>query len=244
MTQHQIHQEVERRIGVVTFDHATRHNCFTDAALSDLVDALEAVAAIPEVMVIRLEMAGPTFCSGWDTRSFGELATHPAETIEQNLRNNDDKLRRIRNLPVPVVAAVRGQAAGFGVGLLASIQLPIVAADATATLPEVAYGISPAGVLKTVLDRLPIPVARHMVLTGSRITANQLLNWGLAAEVAPPAELDDAVTATVASIAEAPGDVIRTITDSISACTTTDSDAPAYAAAARSIVALNSGAAL
>lgn len=238
MTQHQIRHQARGRVGVVSFDHSARHNCFTEAALADLVAELEAAAEAPGVALVRLEMAGQTFCSGWDTREFSALSTRSPAEVEDSLRENDRQLARIRNLPVPVVAAVRGHTVGFGVGLLASIHLPIMADDATASLPEVAYGISPGGVLTTILDLVPAPAAHRMLLTGDRVDAAALLAWGLVAEVVPPSALETTVAATVEQMHAFPGPVLRTVMSSIGECSKTGTSTPAYAAAARSIVAL------
>lgn len=241
MSQHEIHSETRGALGTVRFDHSVRHNCFTEAALADLVAALERTAAAPAVAVIELSMAGPTFCSGWDTREFAALAQRSPAELEASLRASDAALARIRALPVPVVAAVRGQVTGFGVGLLASLHLAVLADDATAALPEIAYGISPAGILATLLDRLPVAPAQRMLLTGLPVTAAELHAWGLVAEVAPAAALEEAVARITSRLTAYPGAITRTVLQSIGACTATGTSDPAYAAAVQTLGSLGAG---
>src|SRR5690606_14219040 len=107
--------------------------------------ALASSAASPDCSVIRLDMVGANFCSGWDTASFGDLTGSSVEDVAARLRASDEHLQRIRQLPVPVVSGVRGKVIGFGIGLLASIHLPVIAHEARLTLPEVRFGFAPAG---------------------------------------------------------------------------------------------------
>ncbi|CAM3265360.1 enoyl-CoA hydratase/isomerase family protein [Nocardioides dubius] len=241
MSQHEIHSATHGPLGEVRFDHSGRHNCFTEAALADLVAELERVAADPAVSAIRLTMAGPTFCSGWDTREFAALAQRSGAELEASLRASDAALERIKTLPVPVIAAVRGQVTGFGVGLLASLHLAVLADDTTAALPEIAYGISPAGILGTLLDRLPIAAAQRMLLTGLPVTATELHAWGLAAQVVPEARLDATVAETVERLTGYPGGITRTVLQAIQACSATGTSDPAYAAAVQTLGSLGAG---
>ena len=236
MTDHRVTVETAGRTATVRFDRADRANCFTAPALDDLVVALEAAAATPPVSVVRLEMAGRHFCAGWDTREFGRLADGSAAEIEAALAVNDDRLDRIRHLPVPVVAAVRGRVAGFGAGLLASLHLPVAADDASLTLPEVGFGISPAGVLHALLQRLPRTAVNLLVLSGDVADADDLLRWGLVATVRPAELLDGEVTRLVDRLAAHPGDVVRTIAAATRAVAEQGTAAAAYAAAAHSIL--------
>jgi methylglutaconyl-CoA hydratase len=236
---HEVRTSVSAGVGRVVFDRSALGNAFTDGLLRDLLDALEGAAARDDVTVVRLEAAGRHFCAGWDTATFGDLARETEEAVAARLRENDDRLARLRDLPVPVVAAVRGRVAGFGAGLLAAVHLPVAASDATLAMPEVAHGICPGGVLHTLLGRLPRPAVELLVLTGHPAPAGDLLRWGLVAEVVAPDDLDARTDALAAAVAAQPAAVVRAARAATTAVLATGSPDPAYAAAAASVTRLS-----
>lgn len=226
------------QVASVAFDHAARRNSFTEEGLADLVEALEEAASRPATCVVRLVMAGPHFCAGWDTRDFGRLRSAPAGEVEESLRANDRQLARIRDLPVPVVTAVHGRVAGFGVGLLAHLHLAVAAVDASLALPEAGFGISPGGVLHTLLQRAPRPAVELLALSGTPVDAAAMLQWGLVAAVADGRGADGADTLAdgiVASLAKQPPGIVRRIHAATAATLAAGTADPAYAAAAASI---------
>lgn len=231
-------------VAEVTHDGSARGNAFTTPALVALVEALEAAAARPDVAVVHLVMAGRHFSTGWDTTTFPALAALAAQdesAVAADLRANDALVSRVRDLPVPVVAAVRGRVAGFGAGLLAAVHVPVAAHDVTLALPEIGFGICPGGVLHTVLTRVPRPAADLLVLSGEAVDADDLLRWGLVAQVVPADSLDERVAGLVARIAGHPGDVVRRVRAATLATLAAGTPEPAYDAAAASVAAMRSG---
>ncbi|MEE3128841.1 MAG: enoyl-CoA hydratase/isomerase family protein [Actinomycetota bacterium] len=222
---------------VVVYDHADRGNSLDQPRLESLVDALEQAAGQPGCRVIHLEMAGPHFCGGWDTRTFSGMAGAEPATIAADLRASDETLDRIRRLPVPVVAGVRGRVIGFGVGLLSAIHLPIAATGARASLPEATFGFAPAGVGHLVATTLPRAHAYALLTAGSTASAEDLHRWGLVSQVVPDGELDSAVAATVAGLAALPEGASRAVTAVIESSRSTGRPDGAYQISARSIAA-------
>ncbi|WP_433222125.1 enoyl-CoA hydratase/isomerase family protein [Dactylosporangium sp. CS-047395] len=228
-------REHDGRVARVRFDNAGRGNAFDDAALRELVAAMESAAAEPGCAVVRLDMAGRHFCGGWDTSSFAGLGAATTESVAAGLRDSDAQLGRIRDLPVPVVAAVRGRVIGFGAGLLAALHLPIAGRQARLSLPEVRFGFAPAGVGFTIAHRLPRPHA-YALLTGvTEATAEQLLGWGLVARVVADDDLEAEVDAVVAGLAAVPGDTLRGVVGVVEASLATGSPERAYQISAATI---------
>ncbi|MGB0099010.1 MAG: enoyl-CoA hydratase/isomerase family protein [Nocardioides sp.] len=235
MADHSVHTSSGDGVARVEFDNATRGNCFTEDALADLVAALEEAAARPETSAVRLVMAGRHFSAGWDTADFARLrAASPAE-VSASLRANDRQLARIRDLPVPVVTSVHGRVAGFGVGLLAHVHVPVSSHDATLALPEAAFGICPGGVLHTLLHTVPRPAVELLALSGAHADATDMLQWGLVASIAPPDRADERADEIAAAIAAQPPGIARRIHAATAATLEAASPEPAYAAAAASI---------
>lgn len=229
-------QTADGRLARVTYDHSHRGNCIDQPRLAELVATLEAAAADPRCSVIRLEMTGPQFCSGWDVGSFDELTVAGPEAIAEKLRESDALLDRIRGLPVPVVSPVRGKVIGFGAGLLSALHLPIAASDVVLSLPEVRYGFAPAGLGHTIAQALPRPRA-YSLLTGETATAQQLLDWGLVAKVVTAADVDADADQLCGELASLPGTVLRGVVEVVESSLSTGKPDSAYLIAARTIVA-------
>ncbi|MFY1699837.1 MULTISPECIES: enoyl-CoA hydratase/isomerase family protein [unclassified Solwaraspora] len=225
------------RLIQVRYDNAARGNCLDDATLGELVRALEAAAADDACTVVHLEMAGRHFCGGWDTSAFAGLADRSPEAVADGLRASDAALRRIRRLPVPVVAPVRGRVIGFGAGLLDAVHLPIAAASASLSLPEARYGFAPAGVGHTIAQVLPRSLAYHLLTGVATATADQLLAWGLVAGVVADDGLDRAVEALVESLLAVPGRTLRAVVEVVESSLATGAPDHAYDVSAHSIVA-------
>ena len=223
------------RVARVSYDNARRGNCFDLGLLTSLVDTLESAASDKSCSVVRLEMAGKNFCGGWDTASFGDLAAAGVDAVAASLAESDRALDRIRTLPVPVVAAVRGQVIGFGAGLLAAVHLPVAAGDVRLSLPEVRHGFAPAGVGHTIAQALPRAQA-YSLLSGSSASAQQLLGWGLVTRVVSGASLDAEVDDLVAALAAVPGDALRGVVGVVESSRATGRPDEAYLISARSIV--------
>ncbi|MFF5225675.1 enoyl-CoA hydratase/isomerase family protein [Dactylosporangium sp. NPDC000521] len=230
-------REHDGRVARVRYDNAARGNCLDDGALAELVATMETAAADGTCAVIRLDMAGRHFCGGWDTTSFAALAGTTQEAVAAGLRDSDAALHRIRQLPVPVVSAVRGQVIGFGAGLLSAIHLPVAAAGARLSLPEARFGFAPAGVGYTIARALPRPHAYALVTGASTATAAQLLGWGLVARVVADDDLDSEVDALVEALAAVPPHTLRAVVEVVESSLATGSPERAYEVSARTIVA-------
>ncbi|MGI5200674.1 enoyl-CoA hydratase/isomerase family protein [Spirillospora sp. CA-108201] len=224
------------RVARLTYDNSARGNCFDDPLLRELVEAMEHAAGEPGRAVLRLEMAGRHFCGGWDTASFAGLAEESEAAVAERLRACDALLDRIRRLPVPVVAGVRGRVIGFGVGLLGALHLPVVAADARVSLPEVRFGFAPAGVGHMVAQALPRARAHGLLCGLTAATGQELLAWGLAVRLAEAAALDAAVDGVVEELLAAPGDALRGVVEIVESSLRTGRPDRAYEISARTIV--------
>ena len=145
-------------------------------------------------------MAGRHFCGGWDTTSFAALAGTTQEAVAAGLRDSDAALHRIRRLPVPVVSAVRGQAIGFGAGLLSAVHLPVAAADARLSLPEARFGFAPPASATRSPGRCPARTPTPLLPAPSTATAASLLELGAGRPGRPDDDLDSEVDALVEAL--------------------------------------------
>src|SRR5262245_26496714 len=105
--------EVTDRVGVLTLNRPDANNTICLELAQDLDAATSGIAGIGALLITG---AGKTFCAGGDLREFGSVPDLPAHlaTVIEHLH---PAIERIEALDVPVVAAVRGSAAGAGMGL-------------------------------------------------------------------------------------------------------------------------------
>lgn len=160
------------------------------AALADLGDA----------RAVLLTGTGRAFCSGADVGG-GSLtkADPPQATFEALSNNYNPTLTAIAELPVPIVAAVRGPAAGIGASLALACDFVVVSETGYFLEAFANIGLVPDGGASWMLPRL-IGKARamEMALLGERVPADKALAWGLIHKVVA----DDALDADAFALAE------------------------------------------
>jgi 2-(1,2-epoxy-1,2-dihydrophenyl)acetyl-CoA isomerase len=105
---------------------------------------------------------------------------------------------------LPVVAGVRGWAAGIGNTLALSADVVIATPSAQFWVPFVTRGFTPDSGTTYLLPHLVgLARAKEMVLRGKPIGGEQAAQWGLVSSVVPEDELDDAVAAVTEEFATA-----------------------------------------
>jgi methylglutaconyl-CoA hydratase len=190
---------VERDGGVlrVTLARPQQMNAFDAALIAELAAAFSDVG---DARVVLLSGEGPSFCAGADVEwQRASIDLSYEKNVEDALRLYR-MMEAIDSCAAPVVARVQGYALGGGSGLVACADIAIAADDATFGFSEVKLGIIPAVISPFVLPRIGSGAARRYFLTGERFDAATALHIGLVHEVAPPSELDGAVSAVLGEL--------------------------------------------
>ncbi|MFF0594174.1 enoyl-CoA hydratase family protein [Streptomyces antibioticus] len=157
----------ERGIETLALDSPDTRNALSSVLVGALADALADCAADPEVRAVVLTHTGGTFCAGADLRD------PPDPDAFVGL------LRRIVELPLPVVARVTGHVRAGGMGLLAACDITAASTASTFAFTEVRIGVAPAVISLPLLPRTdPRALARHY-LTGERFDAAEAARAGL-----------------------------------------------------------------
>lgn len=153
--------------------------------LRRLSDEFDALNAVPSTRAIVLTGTGErAFSAGAD---LDELATLDATSAHEVMRSGQAVLRGIEKSRVPVIAAVNGLALGGGFELALACSFAVVSHGAAFGLPESGLGLIPGYGATQRLARIVGPtVARHVMLTGSRIDADRAHQLRLA--VAAPVQ--------------------------------------------------------
>lgn len=183
----------------------------------DMIEALRLTTARaeldPGVRAILLSGAGDHFMAGGDLKWFREqLALPPQQRqplFERVIGDVHQSIVQLRRADKPVVAAVRGAVAGFGLSLMLAADLVVAAEDAYFTLAYCNIGLSPDGGATWSLPRaVGAKRAAEIALLGDRFDARQALDWGLINRVVAPERLADEAEALAARLASGPAEAL------------------------------------
>jgi enoyl-CoA hydratase/carnithine racemase len=89
----------------------------------------------------------------------------------------------LRQVPVPLIAAVQGRASGVGCAIAAMADVAVAADTAIFQVPEMAHDIAPTLVMNALADRLPRAVLARLILTRAPLTAAEAMAAGLIGQV-------------------------------------------------------------
>jgi enoyl-CoA hydratase len=189
--------KVEPHITVLRLNRPERLNAISFELVTDLHDALDAIANDGDCKVVILTGAGRAFCAGLDLKEWGtppDPGTHPhmhsgidAQTFMSNLTVH------MRDMPQVIIAAVNGPAFGGGLALACAADIRVASESARFCSAFIRTGLSGTDIGITYL--LPRLIgnanAFDLILTGRDIDAAEAHRMGLVSRVAPDGDLDD-----------------------------------------------------
>lgn len=202
---------IERRDGVfeIVLNRPEILNAANREMLADLATATEEAEADAETGAVLLRGTGSHFMAGGDIRMFGDMAALPSEVrrkaFHDLLAMLDPTMLRLRQMAKPVVAAVQGAAAGFGLSLVLAADLALAAADAVFGAGYIHLGTSPDGVMTATLPHIVgLKRAAELMLLGERFEARRALELGIVNRLVAPEMLLDKARALAARLAMGP----------------------------------------
>jgi 2-(1,2-epoxy-1,2-dihydrophenyl)acetyl-CoA isomerase len=202
---------VERRgaVAEIVLNRPEVLNALDRAMLEELAAACTAAAADGGVRAVLLRGAGTHFMAGGDIRWFGELvALSPAERerlFHDIVGGLHPLVTALRTMPKPVIAAVHGAAAGFGLSLVLAADLAIAAEDAVFSAGYVGLATTPDGGMTATLPRtVGIKQAAELMLLGDRFGAPRALELGIVNRLVPAAALEAEARALALRLAAGP----------------------------------------
>ena len=201
---------IDGPIAILTLNRPAALNALDEAMADALYAALVRVEHHKEARCLVVRGAGDHFMAGGDVKAFaravGELSPRDRQpTFEQIVGRVHASILALRHLRLPVVVAVHGAVAGFGVSLMLACDLAIAADDTRFTLAYCQIGTSPDGGSTFHLPRaVGMKRAMEMALLGDRIDAPTAERIGLVNRVVPAASLDGEVATVAARLAAGP----------------------------------------
>jgi 2-(1,2-epoxy-1,2-dihydrophenyl)acetyl-CoA isomerase len=201
----------------ITLDNPRRKNALTVGMIDAIADAVEAAGRDDTTRVIVLGATGDDFCTGIDLAqaNSGSGAGERGERGER-VKPRTGHLQRsftygahrmihaLDAVQVPVVAGVRGWAAGIGNMLALSADVVIATPSAKFWVPFVTKGFTPDSGNTYLLPRLVgVARAKEMILRGKPVDGERAARWGLVSDCVADNELGAAVEAVVEEFADA-----------------------------------------
>src|ERR1051326_5162759 len=198
--------EIANGAARLTLNRPDRLNSFTVQMHGEVADALAKVEANADARVLLITGAGRGFCAGQDLSDRAVAPGGDGVDLGESLENRYNPLiRRLINLPKPVVCAVNGVAAGAGANIAFAADIVLAAKSAKFIQSFANIGLVPDSGGAWILPRL-VGQARAMglALTGQPITAEQAEDWGLIWRAVDDATLMEDANALVEQFARGP----------------------------------------
>jgi enoyl-CoA hydratase/carnithine racemase len=192
-------REDREAVATLIMNRPQARNALSMDLMAAMIDALDRICGDKAVKVVVIAGAGACFCAGHDLK---ELRADPRrEHYESIFRRCSELMRRIIELPQPVIARVHGIATAAGCQLVATCDLAVAEQGARFATPGVNIGLFCSTPMVALSRAVPRKQAMEMLLTGELISAARALEIGLVNRTAPAADLDAEVAALAASIA-------------------------------------------
>jgi 2-(1,2-epoxy-1,2-dihydrophenyl)acetyl-CoA isomerase len=198
--------DIKDGVAHLTLNRPDRLNSFTQAMHLEVRAALEVLQADSSVRVLVLTGAGRGFCAGQDLSDRavepGEKGVDLGESVEKFYA---PLVIALRSLPMPVICAVNGVAAGAGANLALACDIVIAAKSASFVEVFCKLGLIPDTGGTWILPRL-IGHARAtgLAMLGEKLTAERAEQWGLIWKCVPDEDLMKEALAMAQHLSTAP----------------------------------------
>ena len=171
----------ETRDGVayVTMNRPEKRNALNEKTVSGLKVGLGRANADESTRCIVLRGAGADFCAGADLSALQKIAQASVAENLEDAQSLAELFLLIRELDVPVIAAVRGRALAGGSGLALACDIVLASRDARFGFPEVKIGFVPAMVMAILRRSASEKKAFELIMTGVEISADEAVQFGL-----------------------------------------------------------------
>jgi methylmalonyl-CoA decarboxylase len=189
----------EADIGTIVLNNASKRNALDEALVGEVVAALDSFHKCKARVVVLRALAGTkVWSAGRDVAELPQGRRDPLGWSDP-LRV---LIRAFQEFQAPVIALIEGSVWGGGFEVA-------IACDILVATPEATFAITPAklglpynlGGVLTLLNAVPLPVAKEMLFTAAPIPASQALNLGIINYIRPADQIEDFVTQIARRIA-------------------------------------------
>lgn len=196
---------------VITLNRPQARNAMSGEMTAGLEKTLDYAERAAQVRAIVITGSGGAFCAGGDVKGMaagrGEGGQGPTldERIHAQRLNQRNTAGRMYLMPKPVIASLPGPAAGAGLSLALSADLRIMADSAFITSAFAKVGFSgDYGGSFFLSNLVGSGKAKEIYFLSDRVNAEECLRLGIANQVVPAAELEEATMALARRLASGP----------------------------------------
>ena len=201
--------DLDGKVAILTLNDPSSLNAASTEMVEELADAIERIhSGDIKCRAVILTGEGRGFCSGANLAGRNKPGSGGSDAGERLETLFNPLMRRLRDLPVPIVSAVNGPAAGVGCSLALMGDLVVCAENGYFLQAFRRIGLVPDGGSTWILPRM-IGKARamEMMLLGDKIDAHRALSWGLVNRVTADSVLMTEALDVARSLAEGPASV-------------------------------------
>jgi methylglutaconyl-CoA hydratase len=188
---------VEDRIARITLNRPEKRNALNDELIAELKLALRRADHDEVVSTVILSGAGSDFCSGADLTALQKISKASVAENLEDARSLMELFLLIREVRVPVIAAVQGRALAGGCGVALACDMVLASRSARFGFPEVKIGFVPAMVMAILRRSTSEKRALELLTLGTEIGAEEAHAYGLLNRVLDDEAFDDEVDAFV-----------------------------------------------
>ncbi|MGH8785488.1 MAG: enoyl-CoA hydratase/isomerase family protein [Cupriavidus necator] len=187
---------IEDGIAEFTHQRPERRNPLSRELRDDYIQMLDRLESDRSIRALIITGAGGAFCAGGDLRSLqeriasGDPELSSPDVMRRRLLAGHTWFERLRNLEVPVIAAVDGPAAGAGMSLALTADFILASTRASFSMSFVKIGLLPdMGAFYALPRIVGMAVAKDLMMTGRRLGAEEAQRLGIVHSLHAPQEL-------------------------------------------------------
>lgn len=182
----------------ITLNRPSKRNALNDSVIAGIKRCLLQADASEVLRTVVITGAGPDFCAGADLSALQKISNASIAENVSDARLLMDLFALMREVKVPVIAAVRGRALAGGCGLASAADLVLAEESARFGYPEVRIGFVPAMVTAILRRNVSEKHAFELLTGGSEISAQRAYEIGVVNRVFSDATFEREVAAYVA----------------------------------------------
>ena len=193
-----INYSVADGVATISLNRPDARNALNRAMCEELVAAAAAASAVENVRLVLVRGAGPVFCAGADLK---ERKGMSVDDVRNRRLRGYAAYNALEGLPMPAIAVVHGAAIGSGVEIAAACDFIVATPEATFATPEALWGT--VGATQRLPRVLGKRLAKDMMFTGRKLTAEEARAAGLVTRIVPADQLEATLTEIAQTIGKA-----------------------------------------
>lgn len=190
---------INEGIATVLLDRADKLNALSGEMYHELAEIFKALNSDDTVRAVVLTGAGRAFCAGGDV---GSMGGYDVVSGRKRSKGHQQMILALHHLEKPVIAAIRGPAAGIGASMALACDLIVASETAYLLMAFKNVGIPPdGGAIYFLTQQLGLARAKELVYSARKLPAAEAKDMGLISKVVPDDQLEAATLALAREIA-------------------------------------------